>query len=453
MQRTLTRRATVLLVIAGLGLSACSSGSTTPPAAGGKVSITITGQPPKTEAVERKLFDQDVAEFEAAHPDIDIVPHEGFMDPKTFSAKLAGGQLEDVYYVYFTDPANIIARKQAADITDAVKDLPVMKQLQQPLIDIFKDKSGKIYGLPTANYSMGLLYNRALFTKAGLDPDKPPTTWDEVRADAKKIAALGNNTVGFADLSKNNQGGWHMTAWTYAMGSDIAKQDGDKWTAAFNNSKVKSALQLLKDMRWTDNTMGDKQLLEVTDVQRMMGSGQLGMYLAAPDNVPVLVKQFNGKYEDYGLAAMPGGQGTLLGGEGYMINPKADAAKIKAGLTWIQWKYLNPDRMETNIKRYLDEQQPVGLPAIPTPDIWTADIRTKQTDLKTKYANVPQKNFESYLAGNTSLKGNLEPPNAQQIYALLDSVMQAVLTNKDANIDQLLTDAEAKVNSALAQVK
>src|SRR5882724_6409527 len=135
MQRTLTRRATVLLVIAGLGLSACSSGSTNPPAAGGKVSITVTGQPPKTEAVERKLFDQDVAEFETAHPDIDIVPHEGFMDPKTFSAKLAGGQLEDVYYVYFTDPANIIARKQAADITDAVKDLPVMKQLQQPLID------------------------------------------------------------------------------------------------------------------------------------------------------------------------------------------------------------------------------------------------------------------------------------------------------------------------------
>jgi multiple sugar transport system substrate-binding protein len=452
MHRTLT--ATVLLVVAGLGLSACSSGSTdNKPAAGGKVSITITGQPPNTEAVERKLFDQDVAEFEAAHPDIDIVPHEGFMDPKTFSAKLAGGQLEDVYYVYFTDPANIIARRQAADITDQVKDLPVMKQLQQPLIDIFKDKNGHIYGLPTANYSMGLLYNRALFTKAGLDPDKPPATWDEVRTDAQKIAALGNGTVGFADLSKNNQGGWHMVTWSYAMGSQIARQDGDKWTADFNNAKVKSALQLLKDMRWTDNSMGSKQLLEATDVQRMMGAGQLGMYLSAPDNVPVLVKQFNGKYDDYGVAAMPGGQGTLLGGEGYMINPKASPEKIKAGLTWLQWKYLNPDRIETNIKRYVAENQPIGLPAIPTPDIWTGDVRTKQAALKTQYANVPEKNFQSYLDGNTKLKGNLEPPNAQQIYAVLDSVMQAVLTNKDANIDQLLTDAEAKVNSALAQVK
>jgi ABC-type glycerol-3-phosphate transport system substrate-binding protein len=457
MQRTLTRRApgrvAALVTIAALGLSACGSESQDPPAAGAKVSITVTGQPPTSQAVERKLFDQDVAEFEAANPNIDIVPHEGFMDPKTFSAKLAGGQLEDVYYVYFTDPANIIARRQAADITEAAKDLPVMKQLQQPLIDIFKDRNGKLYGLPTANYSMGLLYNKTLFARAGLDPEKAPSTWDEVREAAKKIAALGNGTVGFAETSKNNQGGWHLVTWAYAMGSQIARQEGEKWTADFNNAKVKQALQTLKDMRWTDNAMGDKQLLEATDLQRMMGAGQLGMYLAAPDNVPVLVKEFKGKYEDYGVAAMPGGQGTLLGGEGYMINPKASPEKIKAGLTWIQWKYLNPDRIETQIKQYLDEKQPIGLPAIPTPDIWTGDVRAKQTELKTKYANVPEKNFKSYLDGNTKLKGNLEPPNAQQVYAVLDSVMQGVLTNKDANIDQLLSEAEAKVNSALAQVK
>jgi ABC-type glycerol-3-phosphate transport system substrate-binding protein len=136
MQRTLTRRApghvAALVTVAALCLSACGSESQDPPAAGGKVTITVTGQPPSSQATERKLFDQDVAEFEAANPNIDIEPHEGFMDPKTFSAKLAGGQLEDVYYVYFTDPATIIARRQAADITEAAKDLPVMKQLQQP---------------------------------------------------------------------------------------------------------------------------------------------------------------------------------------------------------------------------------------------------------------------------------------------------------------------------------
>ena len=93
------RRVFSLVAVASVaitGLAACGDGSTEQKAAGGKTTITVTGQPPKTEAFERQQFDADVAEFEASHPDIDIQPHEGFMDPKTFSAKLAGGQLEQL---------------------------------------------------------------------------------------------------------------------------------------------------------------------------------------------------------------------------------------------------------------------------------------------------------------------------------------------------------------------
>ena len=46
------------------------------------------------------------------------------MDPQTFTAKLAGGQLEDVFYVYFTDPANLIAKRQVADISAYLDGLP-----------------------------------------------------------------------------------------------------------------------------------------------------------------------------------------------------------------------------------------------------------------------------------------------------------------------------------------
>jgi hypothetical protein len=185
----------------------------------------------------------------------------------------------------------------------------------------------------------------------------------------------------------------------------------------------------------------------------MMGAGQLGMYMAAPDNVPVLVKQFNGKYEDYGLAGLPEGKGTLLGGEGYMINPKASPEKVKAGLAWIQWKYLNPDRFDKFVKSYADGKQPVGLPAQPTPDIWQGAVRDQQEQVKLKYSNVPAKNYQAYLDTAATIKGSIEPPNAQQVYAALDSVMQAVLTDPGANIDQLLSSAETKVNSVLAQVK
>jgi multiple sugar transport system substrate-binding protein len=427
----------VLLLAAGLSLAAAAC-SKSPGAAGGKVTINVNGRPPQTQAFERKIFDEDVQAFETAHPDIDIVPHEGFMDPKTFAAKLAGGQLEDVYYVYFTDPAQLIARRQAADITDYVAAVPHLSALQPQLLDIFKDSKGRLYGLPTANYSMGLLYSRTLFSRAGLDPDRPPSTWDEVRTDAKKIAALGNGTVGYADFSKNNQGGWHLTTELYSVGGEVARRDGDRWRAAFNSAEGRQVLQTLHDMRWTDNSMGSKQLLEIPDVQRMMGAGKLGMYLAAPDNIPTLVKQFEGRYADYGLGPMPGGKSTLIGGEGYMLNPKASPEKIRAGLTWLQWKFLNPDRTELNIKRFLASQLPVGLATPPTPDIWTGTERTQTETLKAKYANVPVRNYQTFTEGSKDLTGRLEPPNAQQVYAVLDSVIQGVLTNRDANPDQLL---------------
>ncbi|RSO47567.1 sugar ABC transporter substrate-binding protein [Streptomyces sp. WAC 06725] len=434
-------------VVSLAALSACGTSSDGAGSApGGKVTLSVNGQPPTTQAFERRLFDRHVEQFEKAHPDIDIVPHEGFMDPKTFNAKLAGGQLEDVFYVYFTDTRGLIGRNQAADITDHLKGMPHRGDVQDALMKVFQDAKGRQYGLPTANYSMGLLYNRALFKKAGLDPDKPPRTWAEVRGAAKRIAGLGDSTVGYADFSKNNQGGWHFTAELYSRGGRIATERDGKWKAAFNSAAGKATLRDLHAMRWQDGSMGSKQLLQAEDVQRMMGSGKLGMYVSAADNITVIAKQFGGAYRDYGLAPVPDARSTLIGGEGYMINPKASPEKIRAGIKWLQWKYLNPDLVEQNIRDNIDSKLPVGLPMPPTPDIWKGAVRERVEQAKRKYANVPVANYQPFMDAAPRVPGVVEPPEAQQVYAVLDTVMQAVLTREDADIDALLAAAEKKVD-------
>ncbi len=297
---------------------------------------------------------------------------------------------------------------------------------------------------------MGLLYSRKLFTAAGLDPNTPPKTWEEVRTAAKKIAGLGNGVVGYGDYSKANTGGWHFTEWMYSVGGDIATQEGDTWKAAFNNDKGKQVLQYLKDMRWTDNSLGSRQLLEWADLLTMMGAGTLGMYLAAPDNIPTLVKQFKGTYADYGLAPAPGGVATLGGGEGYMFKPGLSANQIKAGLTWLSWKYNNPDRIDESNQKAVAANAPVGLPE---PMVWTGPTAQKAKDSAKKYANVPLENYSTFAQAAGVIKVKVEPPNAQQIYAVLDNVMQAVLTKQDADFGALLKDAETQVNSILASVK
>ena len=299
MNRGKISKALGLLVAASTALAVAACGGTEEPTEpAGPVTLVVNGQPPATAQVERANFDADVKAFEAANPNIKIDAREGFMDPQTFPAKLAGGQLEDVFYVYFTDPAGLIQRKQVSDVSAYLGDFPKLNDLRPDLKKVFQDAAGKTYGVPTANYSMGLIYSRKLFTDAGLDPNSPPTTWDAVREAAKKISALGGGVSGFGEYSKSNTGGWHFTEWMYSVGGDIAVKDGDKWKAAFNNEKGVEVLTRLKDMRWTDKSMGTKQLLEWADLLTMMGAGKLGMFLGAPDNMPTLVNQFKGKYED-----------------------------------------------------------------------------------------------------------------------------------------------------------
>jgi multiple sugar transport system substrate-binding protein len=447
MRSTGYRRTVAALSVCSLAVvvSACGSGDDT---AGGKTRITVNCMPPKSAKVDRRFFEQDIASFEKQHPDIDVVAHDAFpcQDPKTFDAKLAGGQMEDVFYTYFTDAKHVVDINQAADLTPYVKELKSYDTLQQQLRDIYT-VDGKIYGIPRTGYSMGLIYNKKLFEKAGLDPERPPATWEELRADAKKIAALGDGTVGYADYSAQNQGGWHFTAELYSQGGDVVSADGKR--ATVDTPEGHAVLRNLHDMRWTDASMGSKQLLVINDVQQMMGSGKLGMYLSAPDNIPILVKEKGGNYKDLALAPMPGGKGTLIGGDGYMVNKKASPDQIRAGLQWLDHMFLTPGAgFLGDYARAKKADAPVGLPE---PRLFTGAADAKDQQVKKANANVPVENYQAFLDGNQSLRMKIEPPNAQQIYSVLDSAVSAVLTKRDADIDQLLKDASTKIDGILAR--
>ena len=448
MRSTGLTRTFAAIGVCSLALTATACGSSDDDTASGKTRITVNCEPPTSAKVDRGFFEQDVASFEKANPGIDVVTHDAFpcQDPKTFDAKLAGGQMEDVFYTYFTDARHVVDIKQAADLTPYLKELKSYPTLQKQLRDIYT-VDGKVYGIPRTGYSMGLIYNRALFEKAGLDPDKPPATWPEVRAAARKIAALGNGTVGYADYSAQNQGGWHFTAEMYSQGGDVVGADGKK--ATIDTPEGRAVLQNLHDMRWTDDSMGSKQLLIINDVQQMMGSGKLGMYLSAPDNIPILVKEKGGNYKDLALAPMPGGKGTLIGGDGYMFNKHDTPAQIRAGLKWLDHMFLTPGSgFLGDYARAKKADAPVGLPE---PRLFTGAADAKDQQIKKANANVPVENYQAFLDGNQQLQMKIEPPDAQQIYSVLDGTVSAVLTKNNAGIDKLLDEASGKINGILAR--
>ncbi|MDG4801077.1 sugar ABC transporter substrate-binding protein [Micromonospora sp. WMMD980] len=449
------RKVAAAALAAGLGLSlaACSTKSDDSADAGGKVTITVDCQPVGAQKELLKNWNDDVAEFQRQNPTIvvkSVSVGEQCNNPPDFTARLAGGTVTDVFYGYMTDLQQVLDSGQAMDITDHVgKDtIPTWDSVDPALKEVFTD-GGKLYGVPVKNYSMGLVYNKALFQRAGLDAANPPKTWAEVRAAAKKISALGGGVAGYSEYSAGNTGGWHFTSLLYSQGGQVLSADGKK--ADFNNPTGKQVLQNLKDMRYGDNSMGSRQLLQWGDLLTNAGAGKVGMFIGAPDATQAIVTQFQGKYQDWAMGPLPGQDGpakaTLGGGEGYFFKKGLSPEQVKAGLKWIAYQKLTPGKGQFDYARAKPQNYPVGLPQ---PLLFTngSDAQKQELDLRKANANVDTTNFAVFEANPVPIKG--EPRNAQAIYAVLDAAMSGVLTNPNANIDSLLKTAEDKVNQLLA---
>ena len=245
-----------------------------------------------------------------------------------------------------------------------------------------------------------------------------------------------------------------LTTMTYSMGGTVQSPDGKKST--FNDAPAKKALQLLKDLRWTDNVMGTNFLYNQEEARQDFAAGKIGMIMQAPDAYDMCVKNFGMKPADYGHGALPqdgGPHGTLTGGSIKMINPKASKNEIVAALKWIKSqefdKYTTEALAVQNAKDTIADKGFVGRPGVTPLSQETYDRYNKWRE---PFNNVPVEQFKGYVESTKTFKLLPEPvKKGQEVYALLDPVVQQVLTKKDADIDKLLTDAASKIDARLAR--
>jgi ABC-type glycerol-3-phosphate transport system substrate-binding protein len=422
---------------------------------GGKVKLTVVSLKPGSEKAAMDTFNEQVKQFETQNPNIDVVPQEYEWKATTFAAQLAGGTLPTVFTIPFTDGKTLIQRKQLADLTSLVKALPYSSNFNPKVLDAAQDTSGNIFGIPYAAYGVGLQYNRTLFKQAGLDPDKPPTTWEEIRSDAKQIADK-TGKAGYAEMTQSATGGWMLTTLTYALGGRMETSDeSGKVKATVNNAQTKAALQKLHEMRWDDNAMGSNFLYDWAGINQAFAAGKIGMYMGGSDVYTSLVQQNKIKAADYGLAALPldssPDSGILGGGTLAVASAKATDAQKQAAVKWIDFYYMRKltqqDAAVLDAKTLADGKQPVGTPALPVFDKATLD---KSNAWIASYINVPLPQMKSFSDGVFSQKLIAEPgKNTQELYGALDPVVQAVLTNRNADINKLLDKANTDIQTVL----
>jgi ABC-type glycerol-3-phosphate transport system substrate-binding protein len=421
------------------------------------VTVSIDCAPAADKPAQKAEYADDLAAFKVKYPNVTVNPKPILGQcnvPAQFTAMLKAHSETSAFYAYYTDQGQVLDSGDAADITSYVNDqtVPGFKDLLPGVLNNLK-ADGRVYGLPYTYYVTGLVYNRDLFTQAGLDPNKPPTTWDELAADAAKISALGHGVTGYEDYSGGNTGGWHFTSELYSLGGKMVIPDGKK--AAFNSPEGKAVLQHLYDMRWKDGGIGQTPVTQWSDAFPPLAAGKVGMFVGAPDVIQRLVETLNANPKSFGLAPLPGASGaaasTLAGGDLFYFNKKNTPNQIKALIAWVNFEYLTPGQGQFNYARakaLASSDKPVAV-GYPQPYFWntgTAAATQIVAALKDN-ATLPVDYYAPYI--NNPVPGTLEPPVAQQLYAVMDTPMSAVMTDKGANVDQLLAAAETKANQIL----
>jgi len=432
-------------------LVGCSAGGETE-GESGKTELRVATFPPGADAAAYDAFAAQEAQFEEEHPDIDVIGVEYEWEGPTFAVQLAGGSLPDVFTVPFTDSKTLLENGQLMDVTDEVEELGYADKFNPVIFDAVKD-GDRVYGFPRQAYAMGLHYNRTLFEQAGLDPDSPPTTWDEVREAAKTISEK-TGRAGFMEMTQNNTGGWQLVAASAARGGSVQEDNGDgTYTSTIANDGTKAALEFLRDLRWEDNSLGSNFLLDWGTINQEFAAGNIGMYSSGSDVYTALVRDFSLNPDDYGLTVVPveDGGGTLGGGDIAVVSPTVDDTTKAAAVAWIDWYYmqklLDEDAAVKDAETLAASDQAVGTPLLPVLDRETYEESLVWIE---PYINVPRDQMTPFTDGIWEQTPVGEPKGkTQEVYALLDTVVQAVLTDQNADIDALLEKADLDAQALL----
>ncbi len=146
---------------------------------------------------------------------------------------------------------------------------------------------GVTYGIPTNNETMAFIWNADIFEQAGLDPEKPPATWDDV-VEYSKVIHDKLGISGYGLVARQNAGNtpyrFMPQLWGYGGGVfDEADPNPTYQEIRLNSPESKRALQASYDMYVRDKSVPVSALTNTqADNQAPFISGQLAMVISHP---------------------------------------------------------------------------------------------------------------------------------------------------------------------------
>jgi multiple sugar transport system substrate-binding protein len=414
-----------VITLAGLLSAACSGGGDS--SSGGGSTITVSHGYTDAEAKELSVL---AKQWNSDHPKTKVTLAFNGSNDTALQKTIAGftaGNYPDVAYEYGSSAAQLAKQPKLVDLTDKVKAAGFDWDDFYPSERQAATVNGKVVGVPALVDNLSLVYNKALFAKAGIAPPTNSWTWQDFRTAAKKLTNASTHNYGWAYVNDGSEDTvWRFLAMLWQAGGDLLNKDNTK--PAFDSPAGLAALQQLHDMAVTDKSV----YLDTGNgaYANLFNSGKIAMLWTGPWDLSSINADVK-----YGVTYLPGYHGdheTISGPDLYMLFDHS-SGRSSTAVKFVTWL--------TSAKVHLQF-------AIATGDLPLRQSETTLPGYQTFLKKYPaEKTFVANLNNVKHVRPNLA--SYAQVSTAVGQMVQSVLLGKAQPADALKSGASA-VTAALA---
>ena len=297
--------------------------------------IEVWNKPPSRQVKEAKLWKEAALRFEQENPEIKINGIQREYSPQEFVTAMAGGKGPDVMHVWIGTLAVLARQGFIVPMDEYIENWDQKEYIPSIVWEPTKIE-GKVYGVPRDTYFTVLFYRKDLFIEAGLDPEHPPRSWDELVEYAKALTKPEKGQYGFGLPATT----WNFMDFVWQNGGELIQLNSQGFKeASLASPQVIEALEFWRDLKEKHKVLPPNALPTHENICQMFALGKVAMMMGVANQLPTLINKYGLDFKTTWIAPLPAGPNGLrashAGGEVFIINSSIPKDRQEAA-----WKYI-----------------------------------------------------------------------------------------------------------------
>lgn len=396
----------------------------------------------------RAVFD----EFQRQNPGIRVVNAgglqlQGDLTEGGFLMSMAGDTAPDVFYVNFRQYYEFVDQGFCRPLDDLIAAHPESLNRVNPAIEkVLRGYDGKLYAIPFYQVAMALYYRKDFFAQAGLNPAKPPQTWDEFYQDGQRIVESDPKRYGFGFSTGMGSRSYHWIDFVWQAGGEVVQSaENGNTKSVIASPQTAVALDFYRKLvlgTWKGKdgkTYGPVAAL-TSDLSHDVSEGKIAMWFSYTNDVLINMSDIDQSL--IGMAALPAGpagrKNEINAGMWAINSSIKDPAKLEACWKFIQF-FASDEAARVNTEKFVENNMgtlvnPVWLKKFGYEDL------ANQVD-----PNYIRMNEEQFQTGHPEPYGR----NCEQIYSVMDNALDQAALYPEKPALQILQETQKEMNEKL----